>query len=292
MRIAFGLTSHKFPDQVRNLTEVLRGFGHVFLHHDGNAPPLPRDIRTQGGVSEVRRRRTYWGTFHLVDVFIDVMENALADGFEHVIFLSAQDLPVAGAAGIRAMLLDGDFQMTGGPAPLEPGSAHARRYERRWHFVPAKGNRVLWISYNVAHRAQRSFRSFGFSNTVSGFHWSFRDVAPLFPVYKADTWFSLNASAMEHVLRTNHLDARVEWFRHTLIPEEAFFASVLMNSGLRLGDARRFADFEGGAAHPRLITAADLPALERREVTFARKFDPVVDPENYRFYLERARALV
>lgn len=292
MRIAFGLTTHKNPGQVRDLVDLLQIQGQVYLHHDGNAAPLPPSITSSAMVTEVHRRPTFWGTFHMVEVFLEIMELALTNGHDHVIFLSGQDMPVASRSAVESMLSDGDFQMDGGPSPCSPDSDFGYRYHRRWYFKPGLGGRPTATAYRLARRVQRSSGVLQVNRTVSGYHWSIQDVHDPVPVFKARTWFSLNVRSMRHVLGT--VAERPDWidrFRHTRIPEEAFFATLLMNSDLSLGNARRFCVFEGSKPNPRLVTGADLPDIERRDAVFARKFDAVSDPENYQAFLKRARTL-
>jgi hypothetical protein len=73
--------------------------------------------------------------------------------------------------------------------------------------------------------------------------------------------------------------ALMRHYRRTIVPSESFFATVLMNDPeLRVSsDDRRFVSFAPGAAHPDVLTEADLDRLMASGAHFARKFDAEAD---------------
>lgn len=78
----------------------------------------------------------------------------------------------------------------------------------------------------------------------------------------------------------------VEFFKHTYIPEESFFQTILGNSPYksRTQGNLTYADWTGGGSHPGYITESHLDFLAangpimvddvygKREILFARKF--------------------
>jgi hypothetical protein len=101
------------------------------------------------------------------------------------------------------------------------------------------------------------------------------------PCFKGSAWFSLRRAAIDRVLAAAHDDHElVRAFRDTRIPDEAFFHTLLFNDpSIRIvNDDRRFMRWVDGAAHPEVLTTADLPDIERTGRDFARKVDLDADP--------------
>jgi hypothetical protein len=72
----------------------------------------------------------------------------------------------------------------------------------------------------------------------------------------------------------------LRFFRFADVAEELMFHTVLLSSPLRdsvVNDDLRYIVWKPGVSHPELLTAADLPELERSGDFFGRKFDAAVD---------------
>ncbi|HSG39602.1 MAG TPA: N-acetylglucosaminyltransferase, partial [Thermoanaerobaculia bacterium] len=68
----------------------------------------------------------------------------------------------------------------------------------------------------------------------------------------------------------------MQWFRHTICPDEAVVQTLLLNSGRFKfsNDDLRYTDFTGSRnGRPRTLSADDLPAITGGACYFARKFD-------------------
>jgi hypothetical protein len=84
----------------------------------------------------------------------------------------------------------------------------------------------------------------------------------------------------------------VAYFRTVLAPEEVFFHSVLVNSGLFrfTVDARRYIDWEGGRYnHPKTLGAEDAQAMLASGAHWARKLDLEKDPRLFDVIDQRVR---
>jgi hypothetical protein len=111
----------------------------------------------------------------------------------------------------------------------------------------------------------------------------FRNLVP----YGGSTWWALSREACEHIQRFVGDEPQVvKFFKHTPIPDEAFFQTILGNSPYRARTQRSltYADWSGGGSHPADITEEHLEFLTatasitlddvygKGEVLFARKF--------------------
>jgi hypothetical protein len=102
-------------------------------------------------------------------------------------------------------------------------------------------------------------------------------------LYVGDMWPNLSAAALDHVLAQRSRLPRVERYLATCqAPDEAFLPTLLLNDRGALqvaNDRKRFIRWEQGAAHPRTLAAADLPAIETSSDFFARKVDLTASAE-------------
>ena len=97
MTVAYCIAAHTRPSQCRRL--VLRLLEDdpgclVFLHYDQRESPL--DLREVTGprVRVLSQRPVFWGSTHLVDLFVEMFEEAVGTGCAYVVMLSGQDYPL------------------------------------------------------------------------------------------------------------------------------------------------------------------------------------------------------
>jgi len=94
-------------------------------------------------------------------------------------------------------------------------------------------------------------------------------------------WMTLRRACAEFAAAAARSEPElIDYFRHTICPEEAVVQTLLINAArFRLvNDNLRYADFSGSRdGRPRILTVADLPVITQPRYHFARKFDPRVD---------------
>ena len=99
------------------------------------------------------------------------------------------------------------------------------------------------------------------------------------------TWWNLGRRAVERILSNPELtDYLVQRLRSTIVIDEAFFQTALLNSagGLDIvNNHRRFYRFSkaGGAAHPDVLTIRDADAILASDAFFVRKVDEEASAE-------------
>ncbi len=105
-------------------------------------------------------------------------------------------------------------------------------------------------------------------------------------VFAGSQWWSLGRRSVDRILNgascTEYLLRRR--FRTTLLPDEAFFQTALLNSPLGLNlvnDHRRFYRFPktGGSGHPDILTIHDFDSILASRPFFVRKVDEGVSDE-------------
>lgn len=298
--IGFVLLSHREPAQLLRLVTTLNRLYDdppIACHHDFSQCPLDT-ANFPGNVRFVTASiRTGWAKWSVVRAMLAALrllyDHADPDWF---ILLSGADYPIRDAAAVRAELLAGDadafidYRQVGdtaagalekfGPRNPELGQFESDGNRRlKWsHYEGAE----LWfpiVRLNDGGRRVRPGRytlHLPFATPLSPF-------SPAFPCFYGDHWITGNRRVAGVLLNPTAQHVRVQkHLRMRAIPEECYYQTVLCNEpGLRLiRDNRRYAQWNGGGAHPQLLTDADLPALRASTAHFARKFAhgaPVLD---------------
>jgi hypothetical protein len=271
MSVAYVLLAYKLPHQLGRLVRALEPeHSPVLIHVDRRTDSdtyrsMREAVGTPPNVGWLPRHRCRWGGFGIVAATLDaiaaVVERPIA--CEHLVLMTAQDYPTKPAAHIRRFLHDqreaSFLAWDRMPVPgWEDTDGGRERYERYWlhvagRMVPVPGRRRRLPPGLVAHGGLG--------------------------------YWALSRAAVEHV----HAAVRarpelVPFFRHTMIPDELFFHTLLLSSPLAdtvRDDPLRWVDFPPGAPSPRVLTTADLPQIRALPANglWARKFDETVDAD-------------
>lgn len=300
MTIGFVILSHSDPAQLLRLVTTLNrlyGDPPIACHHDSAQCAIDVTV-FPGNVRFVEPSiRTGWAKWSVVRGFFAALRLLYErDAPDWFVLLSASDYPVRRAAAVRADLealgADAliDYRQIGDTAasatarfgPCNPELEHFEtecdqrlkrsRYEGAELWLPM-------LRFDDGGRRVRPGRftvHLPFATPLGPFS---RD----FPCFYGDHWFTGNARVArlllaptpQHLKLQQHLTMRTS-------PDECYFQSVLCNEpGLRLvRDNRRYAQWNGGGAHPQSLTEADLGAIGASNAHFARKFAhgaPVLD---------------
>lgn len=298
--IGFVLLSHREPAQLLRLVTTLNRLYDdppIACHHDVGQCPLDTAAFPANVRFVAPSIRTGWGKWSVVRAMLAALdllyEHADPDWF---ILLSGADYPIHDAAAVRADLLAGeadafiDYRQIGDTAAsaLErfgPRNPELGQFE-------SDGNRHLkWSHYEGAELWLPivRFPDGGRRLRPGRYTWQLPFATPLtpfssaFPCFYGDHWITANRRVATLLLNPTAPHRRVQkHLRMRAIPEECYYQTVLCNEpGLRLvRDNRRYAQWNGGGAHPQLLTEADLPAIRASNAHFARKFahgEPVLD---------------
>lgn len=247
--------AHTDAGQARRLVGRLAEMGNVYLHVDARV-----DIRpfAQGVPASVRwvtpRVRVRWGCVSVVWAILSGLRAALRERPAYIHLLSGQDYPLVGAGAVCDYLSahDGQEFMEVVPRPDERA-----RYQR-FHL----DQDVRWSM--VRRPLERLLNLVGAPRT------------PPFEVHFGSGWWTITGALAQYLV--DFCAARpdvMRYFRHTLVPDEMLFHSIVMQSPFRdavAGHNLRFIEMD--AAHARTLTAGDLPQLRASGRLFARKFRP------------------
>jgi Core-2/I-Branching enzyme len=289
--VAFLVVSHTRAAQLARLTGRLLGDSaraRVIVHHDPTGEALDRDRLAHPRLSFVPDPAPVrWGDFSQVAMFLRSARHALADGaFDWLVTLSGQDYPLRPVGELEAFLAgtDRDAFIEGAAVAVPPLARRltgrvdefAGRYLHRWRAVgPGSRRRAAAALWPRRLRRELPDGRLLVARPRVGLPF---DAA--FRCYRGADWFTLSRRAVVAGLAA--AEARpdlVAHYRATVLPAESFVQTLLHNDpGLDLShDYARFTRWRPGAAHPEVLTRADLGALRASPAFFARKFDADVD---------------
>jgi len=266
MKVAYLILAHKNPSQLSRLVGKLLSAGDdVFIHIDAGIDIRPfSDACGRQGFMIPSRKRIYWAGFSIVEATLLLMRSACArKSYDYFCLLSGFDYPIKPLAEFRAFLKKNEGrEFIDANNLLQTRPADAVRYQK--FRIACPGNAVTRI-------AQRMVDGAGFKREMYG------GMTP----YIGSQWWTLTGACIEYVLRMVDGDpSLLRFFRHTMVPDEMFFQTLIMNSEFKnrvVPNNLREINWKPGAAHPLVLREPDFGRLLASDKYFARKFDEGVD---------------
>ena len=271
MKLAYIILSHQLPNQVARLIGALKDRGDsFFVHIDKRAEPEVHQILHQRFdedpcVHFVTPRACYWGSFGIVEASLEAIRVLLSaqTRFDRVLLLSGQDYPIKPRRYIKAFLERQDDQEFIESFPLGTPNKWSE------HTGPYKDlNRILHWHLNFRSR----FVHIPIRRSLPG---------RLKP-YGGSQWWCLSRSCIEYLHHFIQDNPRViEYFKHSFIPDELFFQTLVSNSPFAdqvTGSSLIYEDWDAPAPpYPAVLDGSYLSVLAASHKLFARKFDETRD---------------
>lgn len=264
--IAYFLLVHRYPAQFKRLFRTIFAPGNQYVIHidKSSGPSLAEEISAflapYQGVEIIEPKDALWGGYSLVDAELRGMTRLLEmDGrWTHYINLSGQDFPLKSQNYIRQFFV------------ANPGKQFIRALDQREE-RPDTLNRIshLFLEENGKMTATNVARPYLLDDTP----------------FIGTQWKAVTRSFCEFVCHDPRVERFKTFYRNSFIADEAFFQTVIMNSGdqgLIMNDDLRMIDWvpDGDVKlRPRNYSAKDLDQLQRSTDLFARKFDAENDTE-------------
>ena len=285
--IGFVILSHVDDGALHRLVATLNMLYDdppIACHHDFSQAALDTDV-FPGNVHFVRPSfRTGWGTFPVVEAGLAALsllyEKADPDWFFH---LSAADYPVMPAARVRQELRRSGVDAYVDARALAGHEGEARRIgqdnPKLTHFDLPSNVRLKWLFYFgrqlwipiIRRKPRWRIGRHTFRPALEARH-PFRDG---FACFYGDHWYTANRRAARLLLNPTSDHLRLQ--RHLCMrpqADECYYQTVLCNAAELAVDRdnRRFAEWNGGGAHPVVLTDAQLEEARLSGAHFARKF--------------------
>jgi hypothetical protein len=287
-QIGFIIVAYDHPQQLLRLVRRLQEMYDnppIAIHYDVGQSP----IRLADFPSDVKfvlpHVKTRWGNISVVKASLRALE-LLYDRAEPKWFfsLSGSDYPTMPAntvlnelatAGVDALLdyrevpnMGADLQCVPPDNPALYSFALPGNLALAWHRyvelvfwfpIIRKGPRLGRYKFHFAREAWNS--PFGSE----------------FKCFFGDYWFAANSKAARILLNPTARHLRFRRYLHfRSVPEECYYHTILANTkGLKISTATmRFADWNAGGFHPKVLDLSDLAAITQSKAYFARKFAP------------------
>lgn len=265
VRLAYLIRAHHAPAQLARLVRRLdTGNATFFVHVNARTDDAVYGAiaGALSGIESVRwvpRQPVYYAGFSLVRATLAGVEELVrADPpVDYALLLSGQDYPLRPAEEIEAFLEE------------HAGSNFLHHYAlpaSAWADEDGGLRRIRYVWFERARLRTRLLRLPLLRRRLP---------AGLEP-YGGSAFWCLTRECLEHVQRfTRERPDVVRFFRHTLIPDELFFQTVIMNSPLRdtvVNDDLRYVHWLQGA-RPKTLVEEDFDDLAACGKLFARKFD-------------------
>ncbi len=264
MNIAYLILVHRYPRQFMRLFSAIYDPDNYYLIHvDKRA-----GVGLQAGIRDflasfsnaqlLESQNVVWGGYSMVDVELRGIKELLKISAEWDFFinLSGQDFPLRSQAFIQDFLSQNegnDFIQIADQAKKRPDTLN--RVEN--YFVESDN---------------------GFSGTPYKRPY-LQDITP----YIGGQWMILSRDCCEFISYSNEVGKFKSFYQNTLIPDEGFFQTVIMNTSYRGSivndDKRAIIWIPDGdiKLRPKTFTAKDTKFLLASDALFARKFDETVD---------------
>jgi hypothetical protein len=287
IRVGFVILSHASPDQLKRLIQALdREYDcpPIACHHDFGQTPLNKDEFGANVWFVEPHLATGWGRPSLVWASLKGLALLYAKAAPDWFFLlSAADYPVMSGKRVRDMLARAECDAFLDARAIEPGAVPAaatvgaanpklshfddendRQIKRRFYL-----SREIWIPLIRLKPRLRlgryTWRPALFpKNPYRGF-----------PCFYGDMWFGGNAKVADVLINPSPKHRELaRHLEHRTHVDETYWQTVLMNEGQLTicRDNKRFAEWNGGGAHPMTLTADQLDEAFSSGAFFARKF--------------------
>ena len=259
-KIAYFILVHRFPNQFKRLFKAIYDKDNYYLIHldkkvtEEISKEISCFLKAYPNAHILESTNVIWGGYSMVQAELNGINYllSLSKSWDFFINLSGQDFPLKSQNEIREFLSNNkerNFIKTADQALDRPDTMN--RIEN--HFTET---------------------SSGFSDTV--FKRSFMDdVTP----FIGGQWMILSRSCCEFICYSNEVKKYEDYYINTLIPDESFFQTVLMNTsfpGIIVNDDKRAIIWVPDGLiklRPKTFTIEDLLFLSKGENIFARKFD-------------------
>jgi hypothetical protein len=269
MRTAYLILAHKNPGQVERLIRaLLNDDAFFFLHLDANSSAEGfTALESLGKVFFVGRKAVSWGGWNLVAATLELMAAARTFNCERYHLLSGQDYPLKSKSYLETFFADDRLYLNYFPLPATCWSDGGMARFQQFHFVDQLAN-ARPVVRHVAQRLCRFIRSVRPREMPYG----------LLP-YGGSQWWSITGEAVDYIIAyINSHPGILPFFEKTLIPDEFFFQTVIINShlcGKVVNDNQRYMVW--GATRPAIITSDRITEVLDADKCFARKFDADLD---------------
>ncbi len=266
IKIAYMILVHRFPEQFKRLFKAIYDADNCYLIHiDKKADKVIHEaveafLKPYTNVFIFKSQNVIWGGYSMVQAELDGMNFLLNTKIEwdYFVNLSGQDFPLRSQKIIREFL-----SRSKGKNFIKVADQKVNR--------PDTMNRIEYYFEEVNDKMSlQKFRRKYLDN-----------VTP----YIGGQWMMLTRDCCSFICNSTEVKKFEDYYKNTLIADESFFQTVLMNTsyrGILIDDDKRAIVWipDGDIKlRPKTFTLSDYTFLSSSDSLFARKFDDNIDNE-------------
>jgi hypothetical protein len=301
-KVLYLIASHTNPEQVLRLARTIRSNSpdsYILIHHDTASSELERSAFKSLEQVHILEHpiSVKWGEFSLVEMELYCIDWLFTRSiqFDWLVFLSGQDYPIKPIVAIEQFLNTTDYDgfmeyFLATEPPLQPTQAGLhwkqdtgfKRFFYQYYSLPGStqfksllfrlGRLINPLQSLMTLSVDRHSAKLGIRCKTP-----FNDI---FQCYAGSQWHTLSYRCIEYIHRfVQQNPAIVNHYRRTLIPDESFFQTILLNqSSLNiLNDNKRYIAWNG--SKPAILRTRDFDRLVHSDCHFARKLDLTIDAQ-------------
>lgn len=265
------ITAYKSTEQLMRLIELTHKNFLLFIHVDKKSTSIDVErIKNKhfSNLNLVSKYKIPWGGYNHLLAILDLLRLAAADPrVTYIHIISGQDIPIRSYAEFNRFFTNSDhIYMTCTSVQNSPNNIK-RRLENWIPFSNADGRKKAvhcvndWLYF--CQKRTHLVRS---------------KLGPFEKVYKGMVWCSFPIETGRYVIE--YSDSHKEFMedlKHTLVPEEFFFQTIVMNSLFKervVSDNLRYTDWSGrNGSRPSFLDETDYASIMQSRDFFARKID-------------------
>jgi len=274
MTFVYLVLAHKNPVQLYRLIKALNIDENYFLVHVDAKTAIRPFIKLFENCPPAKiffcphRFNISWGCFSMVEATLSLIQyyDKLGIEADYVHLMSGQDYPIQSAENIQRFFLE------------NKGKSFLDYFTLPTEYWPEKGmNRInyLWgLNTDLAFY----YNNLDYKDLIQPKTSLPEGITP----FGGSQWWSLHTDCIRYIAEEcTESNILYNFYRHTLISDEMFFHTFIMNSPLRdtiVNNNLRYTQWQPNNMHPDTITMSHWEDLITSNKLFARKFDLV--PEN------------
>ena len=283
--VGFVILSHGGQAQLQRLVRALDyqyGMPPIACHHDFGQAPLDTTAFGKNVAFVQPHVPTSWARFSVVQAELAALRLLFDKSPDWFVLLSASDYPIMAGSKVRRVLAEAvcdaflDARSVGAAKPA--CSTKGAQNPKLDHFNSVENGsikRLFYTSVEIWIPIIRFKPKLRLGRWTYRPGWKVRNIYDDWPFFFGDHWFCGNVKTAKllllptakHLALRRHLRARTH-------ADETYFHTVIMNEpSLRVcRDNKRFAQWNGGGAHPIVLGEIQLDEMLSSGAFFARKF--------------------
>lgn len=276
LRVSFLILAHKNPSQLDTFVDTLDCEDvNFFIHIDKKS-----DIANQSTLEKLKnkknvffteqRKKISWGGYGMIEATLELLKECLKkDKCDYISLHSGQDLPIKNKYKILSFLKRNrgkeyvSFFNIPNKGWWPPNSLDRIQY---YWFIDEIGLKKSWDLCEVQKKLNDKRKYF-------------YDIHP----YAGWQWWTITRECAQYIIDyVNKNKSFCDYYKYTLIPDEGFFQTIILNSSFKynvINNNLRYFTGNVGDLHPKILTKEDYNNLMISGHLFARKFDNTVDNE-------------